>query len=234
MKLQGRFRLVVTQQFLNRLRNDVFHDVAWRVINSARFSDFRLFLDGHAASLRTDDLAKKSFVNRAEYFHRDVIEEVRRFLIAQICHEPGQPAVSHHQFLAEMRLEQVAVEERNMGRRTAIQRAEMPDDGPPERIFGSAQAGVAKAGRRFLMQFQRLLVGANNVLLAVIALPGLHDRIEQDAGINIARFADAQKKNAVQDALDGFVELVALQQVRAIVVADQVKAQFAPCFVQKI
>jgi hypothetical protein len=56
--------------------DDVFHDVTRRVIDTASLADFRLFLDDRAASMRTDDLAKKPFVNRAKDFNRNVAEFV--------------------------------------------------------------------------------------------------------------------------------------------------------------
>ena len=57
---------------------------------------------------------------------------------------------------------------------------------------------------------------------------------KQDSCVNVAILADAQKKNAVEDALDGFVELVTFQQIGPIVVADKIETEFAAGFVQEI
>src|ERR1022692_242384 len=146
------------QQFLNGLRHDVFNDVMRGVIDPAGFADFGFFLDGHTPALRTNDLAEKSLVNRAENFDRDVAEEIRRFFVAQIRNQPGEPVIADDEFFAEMRLEKIAVEKWNVRRRPPVQGAEVPNDAAPEGSFGCANAAVTEVRGRFFVEFKRLLM----------------------------------------------------------------------------
>ena len=53
------------------------------------------------------------------------------------------------------------------------------------------------------------------------------------AGVNVAVFADAEKQDAVNDALDGFGELVAVEQFVVVVVFVDVRSEVAPGLVEK-
>ena len=64
--------------------------------------------------------------------------------------------------------------------------------------------------------------------------PGLEDGGEGAAGVDVAVFADAQEKEPVEDALDGFVEAGAFEEVGAVVAADEVGGQAAAGFVEEV
>jgi hypothetical protein len=226
-ELEGVLRRPACEQLAHGLADDVFNDVARGVIDAAGFADFRLFLNGHAASVRPDDFAEEPLVNGAEDFDRDVVEQVRRFVVAHIRDEAGQPFVADDEFLAEVQLEEVAVEERNVRRRATVQSAEVADHDAPEGILGRSDTAGSEAGGRLFAEFERFLVGPGTVVLVEIPPPGLHEGIQPGAGVNVAVFADAEEEEAVEDALDGFVEAGAFEEVGAVVVLEQVGGEFA-------
>ena len=116
------------------LLDDVIHDIARGVIHAARLPHFGLFLDGEAPALRAHDLAEEALIDTAEDFDGDDVEEVGRLVVAQFADEPGEPFVADDEGLAEVRLEQVAVEKWDGGGRAAVEGAEVADDGVPEGI----------------------------------------------------------------------------------------------------
>ena len=140
------------EQFAHGLLDDVFHDVARRVINPARLAHLRLVLDHRAAAVRADDLAEKPFVDRAEDFDRDVAEFVTGKVVANLFQKGFEPVVAHHQLFAEVELEQVAVEERDVRGRTTIQRADVTHHRMPQGTARRGQSGVAPAGGRLFAQ----------------------------------------------------------------------------------
>ena len=107
-------------EFSQQSGHDVFDDVTRGVIYPAGLADFGFLLDGHTTALRADDLAQKPLINRAKDFDRNIIEQVRRFVVTQIRDEPGQPVIADNQFFAEMRLEKIAVKKWNVRRRAAV------------------------------------------------------------------------------------------------------------------
>ena len=64
--------------------------------------------------------------------------------------------------------------------------------------------------------------------------PDLEDVGEGTAGVDVAVFADAEEEQAVEDALDGFVEAGAFEEVGAVVVADEVGGEAAAGFVEEV
>ena len=58
--------------------------------------------------------------------------------------------------------------------------------------------------------------------------------MQRRARINIAILADAEKEDAVEDALDGFVEKVALQQRGVVVVLVEIGCKVAPRLVEEL
>ena len=222
------------QQFSGGLLDDVIHDVARGVINATGLADFRLFLNGDAASLRTDDFAEKSFIDAAENFHVNDVEQIGRFVVAQFADEPRQPFVADDKGFREVRLEKIAVEKRDVRGRAAVERAKVADDGTPEGIFGRTDAVATIIGGRFFAQFKRLLMrAASGVFVAGLFAPRLDDALQRRAGVNVAVFANAEKEDAVNDALAGFGELVAFEQFVVVVVFVNVGSEVAPGLVEK-
>ena len=80
----------------------------------------------------TDDFAKEAFIDAAEDFHGDGIEQIGRFIGAQLGDKPGQPFIADDEGFREVRLEKVAIEKRNVRWRAAVERAEMADDITPK------------------------------------------------------------------------------------------------------
>lgn len=70
------------------------------------------------------------------------------------------------------------------------------------------------------------MVGATAFFLAVVLPPRLDDGLEQCAGINVTVLADTEKKYAIEDALDGFVEFVFDKKVVAVVLFEKVLGEF--------
>ena len=133
-----------------------------------------------------------------------------------------------------MRFEQVAVEKGNMCWRAAVERAEVFDDPAPKGIFGRADAVRARICRRFVMQFHRLLMrAASDVIIAGVLTPRLNNALQGCTGVNIAVFADAEKQDAVNDALAGFRQFVTFQQFVVIVIFVNVGGKVAPVFIEK-
>ena len=82
----------------------------------------------------TDDFAEETLIHAAEDFHGDDVEEIRRFVVAQLADEAREPFVAEQEVFAEVLLEKVAIEERREARRAAIQRAEVADNHAPEAL----------------------------------------------------------------------------------------------------
>src|ERR1035438_7016074 len=110
----------------------------------------------------------------------------------------------------------------------------MPNNRAPQRFLRRADAVAAVIGRRRVVQFHRLLVrAATGVLVARILTPGINNRLQGSSGVNVAVFADAEKQDAVNDALAGFGELVVFQQFVVVVVFENVGGEIAPGFVEE-
>src|SRR5439155_19624520 len=104
----------------------------------------------------------------------------------------------------------------------------------PEGFLGRAQTAGAVVGGRLLSHFQRALVRAAAFLVpAEILAPFLDDGLKQFAGVYIAVLADAEKQNAIQDALDGLVEVVAFEQFGMVVVLVKIGGEFLAGFVEE-
>ena len=147
--------------------------------------------------MRADNLAEEALVNGAEDFDRNVAEEVRGFLAAEVVEETRQPVVTDDQFLAEVGLEEVAVEKRDVRGRAAVERTEVADERVPERALGGAQTAAAEVGGRLLVEFERLLAGtAGGVGISVLA-PGSDEAVEWPAGVNVAVVADAEEEDTI-------------------------------------
>jgi hypothetical protein len=158
------------------------------------------------------------------------VEEILRVLVAGLGEETHEPVIAHHKFLTEVGLEEVAVEERDVRRRAAVQRAEVPDERVPKRALGGAQAAAAVVGGRLLAEFERLRVCAAGGVGGVVIAPVSEDALQRAAGVNVAILANAEKQEAVKNALDGFVQLGAFEEVRAVVVLEEVGGEFAAGF----
>ena len=222
------------EQFTDGLLDDVIHDIARGVIDTARLAHLGLFFEGDALALRTDDFAEEAFVHTAEDFDGDEIEEVGRFVVAEIADETREPFVADDQRLAEVLLEEVAVEEWHVRRRTAVERTKVPDDEAPEGILGGSYAFRAIAdGRRFIAQFEGALARTSAFLAAIVPPPRLDNALELRTGVDVAVLADAEKENAIEDVLDGFVELVVFEKFVPVVAADEVGGEFPSCFVEE-
>ena len=120
------------QQSPGGLLNDVIYDVARGVIDAPGFADFGFGFDGDAFAVRADHVAEEAFIDAAENLHVNDVEQVGRFVIAQFADESRQPFVADDMGFGEVRLEEVAVEKGNVRGWTAVERAEMPDDGRPK------------------------------------------------------------------------------------------------------
>ena len=129
---EGLFRRGARDEFPHRLLDDVVHDVARGVIDTAGLPHLGLYVDSDALAVRTDDLAEEALIDAAEYLDGNVVEEIGRLVIAQFTDEAGEPFVADDEGLAEVGLEEVAVEERDGGGRAAVERAKVADDGIPQ------------------------------------------------------------------------------------------------------
>ena len=58
--------------------------------------------------------------------------------------------------------------------------------------------------------------------------------MQTPARINVAVFADAEKEDAVEDALDGFVEFVALDEFGVVVLLVEVGGEFLARLVEEM
>ena len=76
-------------------------------------------------------LSDTGVTGTAEDFDRDVAKLVGGVLVADLVEKGCQPVIPHDEFLAEVQLKQVPVEERNVRRRTTVQSAQMANDGVP-------------------------------------------------------------------------------------------------------
>jgi len=154
--------------------------------------------------VRTDDLAEEAFVNGAEDFNRDVVEEVGRFLVADFIKEAGQPFVADDEFFAEVVLEEVAVEERDVRGRAAVERSEVADEGMPERsaltpaLSHPKGEGARRAGEGILVHFERLLAGAARGVRGGVLASVADEAFEGASGVNVAVLADAEEEDAIE------------------------------------
>src|ERR1035437_1713677 len=133
-----------------------------------------------------------------------------------------------------MRLEKIAIEIGNVRRRGAIQRAEVPDNGTPKRIFLRANSARTKVSGWFFAKLQRFLMRTTAFFLVKISPPRFDNGNKKDTRINIAVFADAEKQDAVEDVLDSFIEFVPFKQIFTVVVLKQVACKFTTGFVEKV
>lgn len=211
--------------------DDVFDDVAGCVVDAAGFADFRFFFDDDAAAMGAYDFAEEAFVNGAEDFDGDVGEEIGRFVSAEFADEVGEELVGDNQIFAEVFFEEVAVEKWDMGGRAAVEMAEMANDAAPEEVFRSF--GSREVRGRWLVEFERALA-AGAVVAAGVAAPGLEHRIEAKACVDVAVFTNAKEEDAIEDALSGFVQLVAVEEIFAVVGAEEIGSEFAAGFVEEV
>src|ERR1035437_415306 len=133
-----------------------------------------------------------------------------------------------------MRLEKIAVEIGNMRWRAAIQRAEVPDNGTPKRIFWRANSARTKGSGWFFAKLQRFLMRTTAFFLVKISPPRFDNGNKEDSRINVAVFADAEKQDSVEDVLDSFIEFVPFKQIFTVVVLKQVACKFTTGFVEQI
>src|ERR1035437_2863451 len=133
-----------------------------------------------------------------------------------------------------MRLEKIAVEIGNMRWRAAIQRAEVPDNGTPKRIFWRANSARNKGSGWFFAKLQRFLMRTTAFFLVKISPPRFDNGNKEDSRINVAVFADAEKQDSVEDVLDSFIEFVPFKKIFTVVVLKQVACKFTTSFVEQI
>ena len=80
----------------------------------------------------------------------------------------------------------------------------------------------------------RLLTSSPTVgFIAGVLAPRFDNALERGAGVNVAVFADAEKEDAVNDALAGFGELVVREQFVVAVVFPEVGGEVPAGRVEK-
>lgn len=223
------------------LLDDVIGDVARGVIDAAGFPHLGLLLDGGAAALRAEDFPDEALVGVAQDLDLDVGEVVAGVVVDEVEEEVGQPLVADGEFLGEVGLEKLAVEEGLVAGRALVEGADVVGEFAIEAAF-VAGLGRATVGRWIFLEGTAeakmgLAAGLAQLRFGgfrLLAIPAVEQSLEHRAGINAAVLADAEEDEAVNDALGGLVEPVALEQVGAIVVLEQVGAELLADIVEEV
>ena len=199
------------------LLDDVIGDVARGVIDAAGFPHLGLLLDGGAAALRAEDFPDEALVGVAQDLDLDVGEVVAGVVVDEVEEEVGQPLVADGEFLGEVGLEKLAVEEGLVAGRALVEGADVVGEFAIEAAF-VAGLGRATVGRWIFLEGTAeakmgLAAGLAQLRFGgfrLLAIPAVEQSLEHRAGINAAVLADAEEDEAVNDALGGLVEPVAL------------------------